>query len=249
MTLWGLLGLESATIVARNVERPERTIPRATLWGTGLTGAVYLLVCSTVTLLMPAGLAAGSSAPLAEFVSRSWGGDAGHAIALFAAISAFGALNGWTLLQGEMPRAMARDGVFPIYFGKVSARGVPVRAHVTSSVCLTAIVLLNYTRSLSDLFTFIALLATTASLVAYLACSAAALVLRRRLAAGPGFVLLASLATAYSLWTIYGAGPEAAGWGLALLAAGLPVHFLMRRYARLQPHQTKILGEESWPTV
>jgi APA family basic amino acid/polyamine antiporter len=237
ITLWGLLGLESATIVAHDVDRPARTIPRATLWGTALTGAIYLLVCSSVTLLMPPALAAASSAPLADFVSLAWGGNAGRVIALFAAISAFGALNGWTMLQGEMPRAMAQDGVFPAFFARLSRRGVPVRAHIGSSLCLTAIVLLNYTRSLSDLFTFIALLATTASLVAYLACSAAALVLarRQRLPAGRGFVVVALLAGGYSLWTIYGAGPEAAGWGMVLLAIGVPVHLLMRRYAPLRP--------------
>ena len=34
---------------------------------------------------------------------------------------------------------------------------------------------------------------------------------------------------AYALWTFYGAGAEATGWGAALLATGIPVYFLMRR--------------------
>ena len=34
LTLWALLGLESATVPADNVIDPKRNIPRATLWGT-----------------------------------------------------------------------------------------------------------------------------------------------------------------------------------------------------------------------
>lgn len=233
LTLWGLLGLESATIPADGVEEPERTIPRATLWGTAITGAVYLLVCSAVALLLPQAVAARSSAPLADFVGLYLGGGAALAIAGFAAISALGALNGWILLQGELPWAMARDGVFPRWFASLSARGTPVRAHVASSLCLTGIVLLNYARSMADLFTFIALVATTASLVMYLACAAAALTLlkRRRLAATMPFAAVAVLALLYSLLTLYGAGAEAMGWGLVLLLAGLPLHLVMRRLA------------------
>ena len=36
------------------------------------------------------------------------------------------------------------------------------------------------------------------------------------------------LAALYSLWTLYGAGPEAFWWGMALFALGLPLYFLMK---------------------
>ena len=39
---------------------------------------------------------------------------------------------------------------------------------------------------------------------------------------------LAVLAGAYSVWTLIGAGLEAAGWGAVLLLAGLPVYWIMR---------------------
>ncbi len=233
ITLWGLLGVESATIVAERVKDPERTIPRATLWGTALTGVIFLCVCSAVTLMLPAARVAGSSAPLADFVASFVGPGAGLAVAAVAAVSAMVALNGWILLQGELPWAMARDGVFPRWLARSSRRDAPVRAHLVSSGLLTLVVLMNYSRTTAQLFTFIALLATTASLVMYLACTAAALVLirRGRILGSPWLVAVALLAGIYSLWTIYGAGAEAAGWGFALLLAGLPVHLLMRRYA------------------
>jgi APA family basic amino acid/polyamine antiporter len=234
LTLWAFLGLESATVPAGKVDDPQRTIPRATMIGTIVTGLVYLFACSAVALLLPPEQAAHSNAPFADFVARAWGGDAGLLIAAFAAISCFGALNGWILLQGEMPHAMARDGVFPAWLGETSKWGTPVRAHVTSSALLTIVMLMNYSKSMTDLFTFVVLLATSASLVAYLVCSLAALKLQKekRLESSAAPALIAILAVAYSLWTIYGAGPEATGWGFVLLVAGVPVYWLMRRRQR-----------------
>jgi APA family basic amino acid/polyamine antiporter len=228
LTLWALLGLESATVPAEKVADPESTIPRATLWGTAITGVIYLVVCSAVALMMPSGDAARSDAPIAEFVGARWGGQAALAIALFAAVSAFGALNGWILLQGELAWAMARDGVFPRWLAASSPRGTPVRAHVVSSLLLTMVMLANYSRSMADLFTFVALLATTASLVAYLVCSAAALKLLR---AQRAVTLVGTAAVLYSLWTLWGAGAEAVGWGFVLLVAGVPIYWIMRRAA------------------
>lgn len=237
LTLWALLGLESATVPADKVHEPAKTIPKATLYGTAFTGLIYLVVCSAVVLLSPADLLKGSNAPFADFVGYHGGGDLRLVLAAFAAISAFGALNGWVLLQGEMPYAMARDGVFPAFLAKAGKRGAPVRAHVLSSALLTALVLMNYAKSMADLFTFIALLATSASLFTYLFSALAALRLQqqKRMTATMPLTVLAILAALYSIWTLYGAGVQATLWGLVLLIAGLPVRFLTARAARPVP--------------
>lgn len=231
ITLWAFLGLESATIPAERVERPERDIPRATLTGTAIAGAIYLFACSAVALLMPAGEIAQSGAPMADFVARYWGAAAGTAIALFAAVSAFGALNGWILMQGELPWAMAKDGVFPAWLAKLSPRGTPVRAHVVASLLLTAVLAINQARSMTELFQFLILLATSASLVAYLVCALAALRLSKREGIEAGGLLVAIFVAAalFSVWAIWGAGGEAAAWGAVLLLSGAPVYWLTRR--------------------
>ena len=231
LTLWALLGLESATVPAGKVHDPVRTIPRATLVGTIFTGLIYLLVCSAVVLLMPTDSLKVSNAPLSDFVSLHWGGSAGKVLALFAAISAFGALNGWVLLQGEMPYAMAKGGVFPAFLAKESARGAPVRAHLLSAGFLTVLVLMNYAKSMADLFTFIALVATTASLFAYLACALAALKLQATRRIGPSLALSAVAVAAglYTVFTLVGAGGQAVLLGVGLLAIGVPFYWLTRR--------------------
>ncbi|MFN3724858.1 MAG: amino acid permease [Allosphingosinicella sp.] len=224
LTLWSFLGLESATVPAERVAAPERNIPRATLIGVLVTGILYTFVCSAVALLMPAEQIANSGAPMADFIGRHWGGPAGVVIALFAAIAAFGTLNGWILMQGELPWAMARDGVFPAWFAKLSRHGTPVRAHVTASLLVTVVLVLNSARSMTDLFGFLILLATCASLVAYFASSLAALKLR--VAHNKAAIFM--VAALFSAWAIYGAGREAVLWGAVLMASGVPLYFLSR---------------------
>jgi basic amino acid/polyamine antiporter, APA family len=234
LTLWALLGLESATVPADKVVDPARTIPRATLLGTSFAGLVYLVVCSAVTLMMPAATLTSSPAPLAAFLDLYAGGDAGTVLAACAALSAFGALNGWLLLQGELPSAMAKGGVFPPWLGTLSANGTPVRAHLVSAAILSVTMLLNYQSSMVELFTFVVLVSTTASLFAYLFSALSALKLQAAglLPAGRVAAIVSVLATVYSLWTIWGAGWVPAAWGLAFLVSAVPIYLLMRLAAR-----------------
>jgi APA family basic amino acid/polyamine antiporter len=231
LTLWAMVGFESATVPAGHVVEPERTIPRATMIGTLAAGLIYLVACSGVALLLPKARAAQSNAPFADFIGLYWGEGPASLVALFATVSALGALNGWVLIQGEMPTALARDGVFPAWLGRTSARGTPVRAHLVSSGLVTLLILANQTRSMGDLFVFMALVSTLASLVAYLACALAALRLQQdgRMGRSVPLALAALVGALYSLWAIYGAGLEPAAWGAALLLSGFPIYLLMRR--------------------
>ncbi len=230
LTLWALLGLESATVPAEKVSDPSRTIPRATMVGMLIAGVLYLFTCSAVILLLPADEVTGSSAPFADFVSRYFDPRAGVLIAAFAALSGFGALNGWILLQGELPYAMAKDGVFPRVLAKTNARGTPVRAHLVSSALLTFVVLMNYSKTMTEAFTFVLLLSTTSSLFMYLVTALSALALQRKGVASSSSALtvVAIVAALYAMWTIYGAGGEAVKWGFALLLAGAPVYLFVR---------------------
>lgn len=232
LTLWAFLGLESATVPAGNVDNPQRNVPLATLWGTLLAAAVYILVCSVVVLLVPGTQLANSSAPFADVVRTFWGDAVAGTLALFAFISGFGALNGWILLQGEMPRVLAREGIFPAFFARESRHGTPGMSLVISSVLLTVLVLMNYSRSMVQIFSFTILVTTSAYLVMYLCCAVAALKLCwRGLLGEPGrrlspYLLIAIFAAVYSAWTLFGAGAEAFWWSMVLFAVGLPVYWI-----------------------
>ncbi len=232
LTLWALLGLESATVPADKVENPERTVPRATIVGTVVTAVLCAVACGVVLLLVPASELATSNAPFADAVRPLWGDGAATLVVVFAAISAFGALNGWILLQGELPWAMAREGVFPQAFARESRRGTPVFAFVFTSGLVTLLVLANAHSTMVEIFTFMILLSTTACLVAYLVCSLALLDLMRRGrlpgfgSATPWLAGAGVLGSAFSLWALFGAGGDALLWGFVLLLAAVPVYGL-----------------------
>jgi APA family basic amino acid/polyamine antiporter len=235
LTLWGLLGLESATIPADKVRDPSRTIPRATMVGGILTALVCMVACSAVLLLVPGAQLANSDAPFSDLARQLWGDGAGRILAAFVAISAFGCLNGWILMTGELPSAMARTGVFPAIFARESRRGTPGFGLVFGSALVTGLILANLQKSLAGIFTFMIQLSTIACLVMYAVCSLALLRLvwtgqmaRATLRALP-LALTGILATGYSLWAIVGAGAEPTWWGCLLFACGVPVYYLVRR--------------------
>lgn len=234
LTLWAFIGLESATVPAEDVENPERTIPQATLIGTIVTAIVYILGTAVVMGVIKNPVLAQSTAPFADAAKVMWGHFAGRLVAAGAVISAFGCLNGWILLQGQIPMAAARDRLFPARFKELNSHGAPAFGLVVSSVLVTGLVFMNYTKSLVDQFTFIILLATLTTLVPYAYSAAAELMLlvkererfdSRRLTKD---AIVAGLAFAYSAWAIAGAGYQVVFRGFMLLMAGIPVYIWVR---------------------
>jgi len=234
LTLWALLGLECATVPSEDVDDPQRNVPRATLWGTLIAALIYVVVSSAVVMLLPGKQLAESNAPFADVVRIFWGDGAASTLALFAFISGFGALNGWILVQGEMPRVLAREGIFPRIFARESRNQTPGAALFITSALATPLVLMNYAASMVEIFTFVVLISTSAFLVMYLFCALAALKLAWRGDLGlhgrrfGALLVIAMLAAIYSVWTLYGAGATAFWWNMVLFAAGLPVYFAMK---------------------
>ena len=169
--------------------------------------------------MLPRAALEASSAPFELFVGTFIGAEPALAISAFAAIAAIGALNGWVLIVGEVPLGMARAGLLPRWFAKVSARDVPVRVLLVSATLASLLVLSQASRSLSGVFQFAALLTTCASLWLYVAICAAALV--RRVAVVP-----AALGLPFTIWALWGAGVEASGLSLMLMLTAVPVYWL-----------------------
>ena len=226
LTFWGFLGLESATVPAGKVDNARIVVPRATLIGVVLTGAVYLGISVAFWAYMPMAAAAASPAPVADFLGRYFGSGMASVVAVFAAISAFGSLNGFILLQGEMPCTMARGGVFPAWFAKENARGTPARSHIVSSLLLSAVTLLNYGRGMGDLFQFIASISLAAGMLSYFISMLAAI---RLLPGERGIALLALIGAAFIVWASWGLGGSALIYGGLLVLAGLPVYWAVRQ--------------------
>lgn len=232
MTLYAFLGIESATVPAGNVKNPEKTIPKATMLGTLVTTLIYILSTVVVMGMIPSDILSTSPAPFAdamEIMAGVWGRDL---VAAGAAIAAFGALNGWILIQGQIPMATAKDDLFPRVFRKENKKGVPALGMVIGSILTSMVMLMNYAGGLVEQFKFIVTLSVLAALIPYLFTTAAyVLILINKKFGEQKWLLpigLASLAFVYSFWAIYGAGNEAVFWGFLLLLAGIPFYVWMK---------------------
>ena len=229
LTLWAFLGLECATIPAGSVRDPERTIPRATMVGTVVAAAVYIVSTMGVMSLVQPDVLASSTAPFADGARRLLGDAAANIVALGAAISCFGALNGWVLVAGQLPMAAANDGLLPGVFARLSRRQTPAQGIVIAGVLSSVLIAMNYARNLVDLFTFIILLATLGTLIPYTFCSLALWLMPGRERPRGVIALVSALAFVYSMFAIGGAGMDTVFYGFLLLMGGLPIYVWIRR--------------------
>jgi arginine:agmatine antiporter len=245
ITMFAFLGLESASVPAGDVKDPTKTIPRATLLGTTIAAAVYILGTITVMGVIPRESLASAKAPFAQAAGAMWGPWAQVAVGIGAMISSLGALNGWTLLMGQVPMAAARDGLMPAVFGKMSSRGVPAAGIAISMTLATILTLLltSGAKNLVAFYQFVVVLSTVAALVPYVFCTMVeALIKLKDPSFRPrGFLVgpVAAVAFLYSLYAIYGAGAEPVLYGFLLLLAGLPVYVWMRREQRAAGHNSQ----------
>jgi len=230
LTLWAFLGLESATVPADNVENPSKTIPKATIVGFLIAALIYIASTVTILSIIPHDQLVNSSAPFAD-AARIIGGDtAYYLIAATALVSCFGALNGWILMQGQIPMALANDELFPKIF-KANDRGVPVKGLLITSVFVSLFTSMNYQGSLTKLFTFSILVSTLALLVPYLFSIFAELrYIHQNKSQTSMFAWFTPIfALCYVLWAISGIGQKALVLGLGLVLLGIPTYFLLKR--------------------
>jgi APA family basic amino acid/polyamine antiporter len=230
LTLYAMLGIESAAIPADLVEDAPRVVPRATMFGTALSGLVGLLVTCGVTLLLPG--AATSDAPLADFVAWQSIPSAGLLVALCAIVSCFGCLNGYLLVGAELTAAMADDGDLPAALGRRNAVGVAPAPLWLGAGVTTLLILAAYTAT--SAFRFAALVTTATNLVLYLLAlaTAARFLVDGRLPRTVGLTVACLGGTVFAMLALIGAGGEALGWGAALVAAGIPLGLVARQVTR-----------------
>jgi arginine:agmatine antiporter len=232
LTMFAYLGLESATVPAGDVQNPERTIPRSTMLGIVIAGLLYVLGTTVVMGVVPRAQLIASGAPFADAAQLMWGAWAVDVVAIAVMLSSLGALNGWTLMMGQVPMAAASDQVFPAMFGRVSSRGVPAAGLIISASLATALLLVQVggASKFAAIYNMIVSLSTMAAVIPYVFCSLApGLITAHAGGAAPRITPVEVVAFAFAMFTVYGCGPEPVLYGLVLLLLGLPVYVWQRR--------------------
>jgi basic amino acid/polyamine antiporter, APA family len=234
LTMFAFLGLESATVPAGDVINPKRTIPRSTVLGIAIAALLYVLGTTAVFGLVPREQLIHSVAPFSDAARVLWGSWGATAISIAVIVSAIGALNGWTLLMGQVPMAAARDGLFPPVFGRLSDRGVPAIGIAISAILATLLVLSQVAGppGFSSFYTLVVGLSTMAAVVPYAFCALATGLVAAYAAGGgpvPRLTLVELIAFIFSVFTLYGCGAEPVLYGLIMLILGIPVYVWQRR--------------------
>ena len=147
-------------------------------------------------MLLPARSPPTAARPSPTPSRRSLGSGAATFVAVIAAISAFGACNALILLSAEVGRSLASANDLPPLFRRANAAGAPTGSLLVGASIATLLVLASSSESFVEVYKFIALVSTVASLVLYTVCSTAALTPRRDgpwlIVAGPRARLLAA---------------------------------------------------------
>jgi amino acid transporter len=127
VAMWNYMGWDNASTIAQEVERPQRTYPKAMIAAVVLVSLTYVLPFLAVYF---------TGIPASAFTEDgSWATIAGKIggkilgfewlrflIVLGGMMSAFGMFNALVMSYSRLPLAMARDGMLPRVFAKTSAK-------------------------------------------------------------------------------------------------------------------------------
>jgi amino acid transporter len=140
--MWNYMGWDNASTIAAEVERPQRTYPRAMLAAVLIVAVSYIL---PVAAMWMTGLAPGAwdTGFWADVAGMLGGPLLRVALASGGMISGFGMFNALVMSYSRLPLAMAQDGMLPKIFGKRHSRS---RAIVVLAVLWAPCLLLGFER-------------------------------------------------------------------------------------------------------
>jgi APA family basic amino acid/polyamine antiporter len=166
-------GFTDACYFSEETTNPDRTVPRALLYGVLLVIGIYLAVnAALLHLLSPAEMGA-SKLAAADALAKVWGPPARIAIAVMALVASLSVLNVCILLPPRILYSMSRDRLFLSSGTYVTRHGVPLASMWLSAAAAAVVANIG---GFDTLFTATAFLSTCE----FLLCGGALFMLRRR---------------------------------------------------------------------
>lgn len=228
MALWGFLGVESAVVSTGQVENPERTVPRATVYGLLIASVCYVASCTVIKGLVPHAELINSAAPFADAARYMFGDLAGNIASALSIIACFGSISGWLILQAEAPRAGAQQGLFPKVFAETNKNDVPIKGLIISGVLMSLVLLLTASPNLAKQFEVVILMSVFASLLPYMYAIIALpiIMISKKINRGRTFMfycVLTVIGMIYSIFALLGSGTDSIFWGTIMIMVIIPL--------------------------
>jgi amino acid transporter len=152
VAMWNYMGWDNASTIAQEVERPQRTYPKAMIAAVVLVSLTYVLPFLAVYFTGIPATAFAEDGSWAQIAGLIGGKILGFEwlrflVVLGGMMSAFGMFNALVMSYSRLPLAMARDGMLPKIFGKTSSRTqVPWVAIVACAACWAVCLGLGFKR-------------------------------------------------------------------------------------------------------
>jgi basic amino acid/polyamine antiporter, APA family len=236
----------NVTFAAAEVKNPQRNLPRALIFGTGLVSLLYILANFSYLSVLPLHGSPDGATVLERGIQYAtqdrvataaaeviFGASAATIMAVAILISTFGCNNGLILSGARVYWAMAKDRLFFERAGRLNKHSVPAAALIVQSIWTSLLCLTGTYGQLLDFVIF-------AALLFYVATTVGLFILRKKLPDAPRpyraigypglpalYIVLAS-AVAVILLIADKTRTQAIS-GLVLVLLGVPVFLAWRR--------------------
>ena len=227
--LWAYDGWNDLNMVSGEIRNPERSIPRALIFGVALVGILYMLVNAAVQYVLPVAAIAASPRPASDALAVVLGGWGAGLVSAGMALSMLVAMNGTVMSGARVPYAVSRDRYFFSALAEVHPRfRTPAVAIVVQAVL--AIVLLLLGGSFRQFFS----LAIFAEWLFYMVAGTTVFVFRKRepdavrpyrVWGYPVVPILFVLASAVLLYFTFRDNYPNSAIGCLVILAGVPVFY------------------------
>jgi len=244
--LWAYQGWANVAMVAGEIEKPERNVPRALIYGMLLVILVYLVTNLAYFYALPFNeiLTSNSTAyrdalPVAAKAAQTFFSYGPQLVSIAFIISVMGSLNGIILMNARVPFAMASDHLFFSPLARVNpTTRAPVVAIWVQGIwaCVLA---------LSGTFDQITTSVIFALWIFFALAGSSLFVLRRKLPAAPrryrtpGYPVVPLLFVLVAVWLVINsvkAYPVESAVGVFLIALGLPFYLYFQLRMKLAAH-------------
>lgn len=225
-------GFETALNVSGEIKSPKRTIPLGILIAGVFVLIIYILLQTVTQGVLGTNMESVKNAPLAAVAEKIIGPAGGIILLIAAAVSCFGNVSGDLLLTPRLLFAGANNGIFPSFLGKVHPRfATPYWAIIVYGSLIFGL-------SISGGFKQLAILASAAILIIYLAVILAAIKLRNRKENTeksfriPGGLLVPFIGIASIIWLLTSLSKWEIGSTVIFIAVICILYFLMKKYQK-----------------
>lgn len=229
ITLWGFIGVESATTPAESVLNPTKTIPRAIVLGTLVVAFVYMMSSFVVMGVVSPNVLSVSKAPFADAAAIIFGGNWHIIISIAASIVCLGTLNAWILTSGQIALGAANDGHFPKWFGIQNTHGAPKWSLIISSIGVVPLLVLTLDKNLINQVNQIIDISVTAFLFVYAMSVLSYLKLcwqdRVENDRSVTRILIGLSALVFCGWALWSAGINTVALAALVTVSGVPIYY------------------------